>query len=288
MPLTGDLATEEEIASSATPFVKWAGGKRLLIPQLIGHLPVQPEGRRYFEPFLGGGAMFFALAPDRAILSDLNEELVDVFRTVRDDVDAVIAALRPMKYDEATYYSVRASKPRKAATRAARFIYLNKTCFNGLYRVNTKGEFNVPFGRHTNVLVCDELQLLAASEALAVTDLSVADFGLTARRAREGDLMYFDPPYTTAHTNNGFIEYNQRVFSWEDQRRLARVALGLVERGVLVAISNADHPSITALYESDRFLINRIQRPSTMAGNSKHRFVATELLIVGGEVEALK
>jgi DNA adenine methylase len=189
-------------------------------------MPPLTPGRRYVEPFLGGGAMFFALCPERALLADLNKELIDVFRTVRDEVDSVIKALRPLKNNEDTYYAIRASKPRNAAMKAARFIYLNKTCFNGLYRVNTRGEFNVPFGRHgAQLVICDERQLRAASEALAATDFDSADFGATVRRARAGDLVYFDPPYTTAHTNNGFIEYNQRVFSWADQRRLARVAL---------------------------------------------------------------
>jgi DNA adenine methylase len=271
-----------EISSSAGPFVKWAGGKRLMLPKLLVHMPPLRDGRRYIEPFLGGGAMFFALRPERALLADLNRELIDVFSAVRNDVDGVIRALRPLKNEEATYYAVRASKPRNAAAKAARFIYLNKTCFNGLYRVNTKGEFNVPFGQHgRQLLVCDERQLRAASEALAGIELDSADFGATVRRSRAGDLVYFDPPYTTAHTNNGFIEYNQRVFSWDDQRRLARIALKLVRRGVDVAVSNADHPAITALYAGECFQIHRIARASTMAGNPKHRFAATELLIVG-------
>jgi DNA adenine methylase len=280
--LTDRELGSERTERTATPFVKWAGGKRLLIPNLLRHLPSIESGRRYLEPFLGGGAMFFALCPDRALLSDLNAELVEVFEAVRDDVDGVIEALRPMKNDEESYYAARSSRPRKPTTRAARFIYLNKTCFNGLYRVNTKGEFNVPFGRHgSNLVVCDEPQLRAASRGLSGAEIEVSDFGPIARRARAGDLVYFDPPYTTAHTNNGFIEYNQRVFSWEDQRRLAKVALGLVKRGVRVAISNADHPAITALYTDSRFEVHRITRASTMAGNSKHRFSATELLIVG-------
>jgi DNA adenine methylase len=277
-----DEVRESATHSSAKPFVKWAGGKRLVLPKLLPHMPPVQPGRRYIEGFLGGGAMFFALQPERGLLADLNGELIDVFRAVRDQVDLVIKALRPLRNDEATYYAVRASRPRNAATKAARFIYLNKTCFNGLYRVNTRGEFNVPFGRHgQQLLVCDENQLLAASRALAGTDLAAADFGATVRRSRPGDLVYLDPPYTTAHANNGFIEYNQRVFSWADQRRLARVTINLVKRGVDVVVSNADHPAITALYTDACFEIHRIARASTMAGNPEHRFGATELLIVG-------
>lgn len=278
-----DELGDEQTHPSPAPFVKWAGGKRLLLSSLVDHLPSIESGRRYSEPFLGGGAMFFALRPERALLSDLNAELIEVFHAVRDDVEGVIEALRPMTNDKDIYYAARRSRPRKPATRAARFIYLNKTCFNGLYRVNTKGEFNVPFGRHgRNLVVCDESQLRAASRTLSGVDLEVSDFGPIARRTRAGDLVYFDPPYTTAHTNNGFIEYNKRVFSWEDQRRLAKVAATLVKRGVRVAISNADHPAITALYSDKCFEVHRISRASTMAGNSKHRFSATELLVVGG------
>jgi DNA adenine methylase len=274
--------TSPTTGSTAAPFVKWAGGKRLLLPKLLPLLPSLEAGRRYSEPFLGGGAVFFALQPERALLADLNAELIEVFAAVQDDVEAVVEALQPLKNDEDTYYRVRRSRPRKAATRAARFIYLNKTCFNGLYRVNTRGDFNVPFGRHgQQLLVCDVDQLTAASRALASAELAVGDFGATGRRARAGDVVYFDPPYTTAHSNNGFIEYNQRVFSWADQRRLARNALALVRRGVHVAISNADHPAITALYADRAFCLHRISRWSTMAGKPQHRFPATELLIVG-------
>jgi DNA adenine methylase len=266
------------------PFLKWAGGKRLLLPQILPHLPAIAPDRRYFEPFLGGGAMYFALEPTRGVLSDLNAELVEVFSAVRDDVDKVIRHLRPLTNDAECYYRVRSSRPRSLAARAARFIYLNKTGFNGLFRVNLQGEFNVPFGKHSEKLViCDELQLRDASLTLHDTELSVKDFGRALARAREGDLVYLDPPYTTAHSNNGFIEYNARVFSWNDQRRLASIAERLARRGVRVAISNADHPSIVQLYQPTRFSIVRISRWSTMAGNNNSRFPTTELIIVGGE-----
>jgi DNA adenine methylase len=265
------------------PFLKWAGGKRLLVPQILPHVPPLAEGRRYFEPFLGGGAMFFAFEPQQAILSDLNPELIDAFCAVRDDVDAVIRHLRPLTNDSECYYRVRSSRPRSPAGRAARLIYLNKTCFNGLFRVNLRGEFNVPFGKHTDKLViCDENQLREAALALRGSDVTVKDFGHALRRARAGDLVYLDPPYTIAHTNNGFIEYNAKVFSWADQRRLAKIALKLVERGVQIVMSNADHPSIMALYASPCFRLVRIPRWSTMAGDTKSRFATSELIIVGG------
>jgi DNA adenine methylase len=274
--------THDTITTGAEPFIKWAGGKRLLLPQILPLLPRLDAGHRYFEPFLGGGAIYFALGPARALLSDLNSELIEAFEAVRDEVDEVIRRMQRLKNNEDCYYAVRSSRPRTRPTRAARFIYLNKTCFNGLFRVNLRGEFNVPFGRHgAHHTVCDEDQLRSASRALQNAEFAVADFGRAMRRARARDLVYLDPPYTLAHVNNGFIEYNARVFSWEDQRRLASVARRLVNRGVRVAISNGDHPSITNLYDFPEFTITRVDRWSTVAGGSGFRFPTSELMIVG-------
>jgi len=247
-------------------------------------VPKPDAGAKYIEPFLGGGALFFALRPTRSVLSDMNAELVETYQAVQEEVEEVIRFLSRLNHDKESYYRVRRSKPLTRASRAARFIYLNKTCFNGLYRVNTAGEFNVPFGKHGPALVvCDIAQLRRASEALHGATVVADDFGAVLRRARSGDLVYLDPPYTIAHSNNGFIEYNAKVFSWQDQSRLARLALGLVRRNVKVAISNAEHGSIRDLYDHSEFTIHRISRKSTMAGSSEARFSAAELLIVGGE-----
>jgi DNA adenine methylase len=274
--------TQDTTTTHAEPFVKWAGGKRLLLPQILPMLPELEAEHRYFEPFLGGGAVYFALGPTRALLSDLNGELIETFEAVRDEVDEVIRRMQRLKNDEDCYYAVRSSRPRTRPTRAARFIYLNKTCFNGLFRVNLRGEFNVPFGRHgAHHVVCDENQLRSSSRALQNAEFAVADFGRAMSRARARDLVYLDPPYTLAHVNNGFIEYNARVFSWEDQRRLAAVARRLVNRGVRVAVSNGDHPSITSLYDAPEFTITRVDRWSTVAGGPRFRFPTSELMIVG-------
>jgi DNA adenine methylase len=274
--------TPATAAHTVAPFLKWAGGKRLLLPQILPLLPSMEPDRRYFEPFLGAAAVYFALEPPRAVLSDLNAELIEAFSVVREEVDRVISRLRAFTNDAECYYKVRSSRPTSAAGRAARFIYLNKTCFNGLYRVNSQGEFNVPFGKHGQKLViCDVTQLHEAALALKGAELTVSDFGATLRRAREGDLVYLDPPYTMAHTNNGFIEYNARVFSWADQRRLAALARRLVQRGVRVAVSNGDHPSIIRLYSTPEFQIERVARFSTMAGSAQSRFATSELIIIG-------
>ena len=276
------VQTEAPDRPRAEPFLKWAGGKRLLLPKLLPLMPEPDVGSKYIEPFLGGGALFFALQPTRSVLSDANAELVETYQAVQEEVEEVIRFLAQLNHDEDSYYRVRGSKPRTRASRAARFIYLNKTCFNGLYRVNTSGEFNVPFGKHGPALVvCDINQLRRASEALQGATVVADDFGAILRRARPGDLVYLDPPYTIAHSNNGFIEYNAKVFSWQDQGRLANLALGLVRRKVKVAISNAEHHSIRELYNHSEFTIHRISRNSTMAGSSEARFSAVELLIIG-------
>jgi DNA adenine methylase len=264
------------------PFLKWAGGKRLLLDRLMPHLPAVGQGSTYFEPFLGGAAVFFALKPERAVLADSNPHLVEAFEAVRDDVERVISQLRRFPVTEDAYYQVRHSRRRNRFTRAARFIYLNKLCFNGLYRENMKGDFNVPFGRHPkNHLVCDVEQLRAASAVLQSAELMTGDFQDVVERATAGDVVYFDPPYITGHTNNGFVEYNADVFAWEDQARLARVAAELVARGASVAISNAVHPSITRLYRRHG-VFRRIEIPrwSTMAGTPSKRYRTKEVLFV--------
>jgi DNA adenine methylase len=273
---------------AAEPFLKWAGGKRALLAQIRPLVPVLRSDRRYFEPFVGGGSLFFALSPRRATLADVNEDLIATFASVRADVDGVIRRLRALKYEEEAYYRVRASRPRSDVGRAARFIYLNKTCFNGLYRVNKKGEFNVPFGDHgPSLLLCDDHQLRRAARALQRARLRCQDFETTVSDAQKGDVVYFDPPYTVAHTDNGFIEYNADVFAWSDQRRLARTAAALVDSGVNVVVSNADHASILRLYDTRRrFILHRIARHSTIGASNDRRFPTTELVLVSRRAPA--
>ena len=264
------------------PFLKWAGGKRGLLHQIKPLVPQGGHDGRYFEPFLGGGSLFFALRPRRATLADVNEELIATFATVRSDVEAVIGHLKRLQYEEETYYRIRSSKPRTEVGRAARFIYLNKTCFNGLYRVNKKGEFNVPFGEHgSSLVVCDAEQLRAAAQALHGARLGCQDFETTVAQAKQGDTVYFDPPYTAAHADNGFLEYNAVVFAWEDQRRLARTASNLAASSVNVVVSNADHASILRLYDTRRlFSLHRITRHSTIGAGVDRRFPTTEVVLV--------
>jgi DNA adenine methylase len=269
---------------SAEPFLKWAGGKRVLVPQLKPIFPAELQGR-YFEPFLGAGALFFALGAPSASLSDANTELIECFEAVRDDVDSVIHYLSRLRVSEAEYYRIRARRPRSSAARAARFIYLNKACFNGLYRVNLRGEFNVPFGRQRYLRICRPRELRAASGALQQAELAARDFEKAVATAQAGDWIYFDPPYTTAHVDNGFIEYNARVFAWRDQERLAETARQLGDRGVNCVISNANHSSIMSLYRRvGGFAVRRLERWSTIAARSDRRFHARELVLLTGPV----
>jgi DNA adenine methylase len=232
------------------PFLKWVGGKGQLLSQLWPHLPERFE--RYHEPFLGGGALFFALRPRRAFLSDVNRELVDCYTAVRDEIDDVIAALRTHRYEQEHYYEVRAQNPflLSSAERAARTIFLNRTGFNGLYRVNRSGQFNVPFGRYTNPLICDEINLRACSVALQDAELKVQDFTLAGDSMLPGDLAYFDPPYVPVSATANFTGYSADGFNSNDQARLARLFGRLVERNVHALLSNADVPALRELYRS--------------------------------------
>jgi DNA adenine methylase len=232
----------------ARPFLKWAGGKQWLAP--IATALIQPEPRgRYFEPFLGGGALFFAAQPDRAVLSDLNVELICAYEALRDQVDPLIGELSRYPHDREFFYAMRTKRPRSRVRVAARLIYLNKTAFNGMYRVNAKGEFNVPFGRYRRPTICHEERLRDAAAALRRAELRCADFAQATADARAGDIVFFDPPYVTGHHNNGFRKYNAQLFSWHCQERLYDVTVNLVRRGVRVVMTNADHPAIRGLFE---------------------------------------
>jgi DNA adenine methylase len=240
----------------AKPFLKWAGGKGQLVDQFRPLFPTALPGR-YLEPFVGSAAVFFALRPPRAVLTDVNRELIDCYRAVQSDVERVIEALRSHKYEEDYYYRVRAIEPEGLAPpeRAARTIFLNKTGYNGLYRVNKKGRFNVPFGRYTNPGFChpDALDnLRACARALREVTLDVRDFAEVVRYARAGDFVYFDPPYVPASSTADFTSYVPGGFGWEAQKRLADVFGELSRKGVLAMLSNSDTPAVRELYRDFR------------------------------------
>jgi DNA adenine methylase len=234
------------------PFLKWAGGKGQLLDQLRPRLPARFG--RYFEPFAGGAALFFSLRPRRAVLADVNAELMDCYVATRDQVDAVIEALGHHRYGAADYYRVRAieGSTLPLAERAARTIYLNKTGYNGLYRVNRAGKFNVPMGRYTNPMLCDAGNLRACSIALQGVDLRVVDFEDVASRAKAGDFVYFDPPYVPVSDSADFTSYVPGGFGADQQRRLAGVFAKLARRGVYTMLSNSDTLTVRELYRDFR------------------------------------
>lgn len=265
------------------PLLKWPGGKRTLVGYLQEHIPDQFG--TYYEPFFGGGALFFALEPERAVVGDLNEELVNCYRAVQSDPDGLIRVLRTFKNDEDSYYAIRSYRPRTNLRRAARMLYLTRLCFNGIHRVNLKGDFNVPYGWKTHLETFDELAIGRASEALSGVDIRAGDFEVVTKDAAEGDVVYFDPPYTVAHANNGFVKYNERIFSWADQIRLAAHARHLASNGCTVIVSNADHDSVRDLYRGAR--VETIERHSVISASKKYRRMITECLFVLGEETTL-
>lgn len=274
-----DSQTRVESITALNPLLKWPGGKRWLVKDLVPHLD-NGEGR-YYEPFLGGAAVFLSLLPRAATLSDTNSELINAYTQVRDEPDRLVGLLKKFRNTAKCYYEVRGSSPKGGLARAARLLYLMRLSFNGIHRVNLKGEFNVPYGRKGHLTVCDEDHVFQLSRALQRAKLLVADFEVATRSAHEGDTAYFDPPYTVAHGNNGFVKYNEKIFSWDDQKRLADHARELAKRGVRVIVSNADHDSIRGLYRG--FSIRTVSRFSRIAAESRHRKEITELLLsLGG------
>lgn len=230
------------------PPIKWAGGKSQLIPQLTPLFPA--KFNTLIEPFAGGAAVFFHLRPTWAILIDSNEELVNFYRVVRDNLAQLLVDLKKHVIAKDYYYRIRAVDPGNLSDveRASRFLYLNKTCFNGLYRLNSKGQFNVPFGRYKNPRLVDESNLRLVSDALRMTLLHCDDFTVASELAVTGTFIYLDPPYHPASATSSFTSYTGRSFSESDQRRLANLYRELDRKGCLLMLSNSNTPLIRELY----------------------------------------
>ena len=274
-----NVQTEGIKVQCVVPFLKWLGGKRWLIPE-IERILVGLEFRRYLEPFLGGGSVFFSLGIRPAFLSDINAELINTYIQVRDYPDEIIRLLQHMADDVNTYYQIRKSKPRSYIGRAARFLYLNRTAFSGIYRVNENGQFNVPFGnykRGTEILWRDNV-LIKASQSLQGANIFRADFELVLKQAGSGDLIYCDPTYTAKHNNNGFRKYNEKCFSWADQVRLAKCCREAATRGATIVVSNAYHAEIEHLYKGFESLI--FERKSVVCPNPAKRSTVQEYLFI--------
>ena len=260
------------------PFVKWVGGKRQLLPQLLRHVP--ERFGRYFEPFVGGGALFFALRPPAAVLTDVNARLIRTYRGVKNDVEQVIRLLESYPHDPQFFYELRDRDVDSGtdAEVAAWFIYLNKVGFNGLYRVNRKNRFNVPFGRHKNPAICDEATLRSCSAALESAALEVADFADAVADAGPGDLVYFDPPYVPLSVTSNFTSYASGGFGPDAQVRLRDLALSLKQRGVHVILSNSSADFVRDLYQPS-FITTEVSATRLVNSKVTRRGAITELVI---------
>jgi DNA adenine methylase len=267
------------------PFLKWPGGKSRMIGRIVSHLP--DHIATYYEPFLGGGAVFFEMAREKrfvkAVLSDLNPELMNCYRVVKEDVDDLLKALRRPEYVYAkeAYLKVRAVKPSEIGPveRAARFVYLNRTCFNGLYRENLDGEFNVPFGRYENPVIVDEPALRAASEALQSATLACCGFESALSGAVPGDAAYLDPPYLPISKTSSFTAYNKGGFGEEGHRRLASEFTRLWRAGIPVVLSNSSAPLALELYKGFETL--KLTGSRSVGGPASYRKPVKEIIVYG-------
>lgn len=264
------------------PVVKWAGGKTKLLGELTSRAP--KSFRRYYEPFLGGAAMFFRMAPQVAVLTDRNADLINMYRCVAWNVEAVIRRLGKHKrmHDQEYYYQVRerwndSSRTMADVERAATFLYMNKTCYNGLWRVNSKGGFNVPAGRYRNPQIFDPAVLRAASRQLQRAELRAGHFADGVECAEAGDFVYFDPPYHPINDTAKFTSYTADSFDEDDQHELAAVARALASRGCHVMISNSDTPFIRKLYKD--FRISKVQCPRAINSRADKRGLISEVIV---------
>jgi len=272
-----EVPQKNEIA--IVPPLKWAGGKRWFVSNHQDLLP--KKFNKYIEPFLGSGAVFFSVQPEKSLISDLNPELINLYEVIRDEPVKLEKKLKEHQWKHSTdyYYAMRALKPRNKITAAARTLYLNRTCWNGLYRVNLKGEFNVPKGtKDTVVLDTDDFSKL--SDILGKAEIKCQDFQKSVDAAEEGDFLFVDPPYTVAHNNNGFVKYNQNLFSWDDQLRLRDALMAAVQRGVEVVLTNAAHNSVKEIYSNFDQLV--VERAGVISGLKSSRGKYEELVIKWG------
>lgn len=265
-------------SEESRPFLKWAGGKRQLLPQLMSRIPTSYN--RYFEPFVGAGALFFALRPPKATLSDANERLIRTYIGIRDNVHAVVELLSQYPNQKEFFLSQRERDIDSStnAEIAAWMLYLNRTGYNGLYRVNRQGKFNVPFGRYERPKICDAQNLCACSRLLRDVSLLVADFETVVEEAQAGDFVYFDPPYVAASRYSDFSRYTPGGFSDADQVRLRNVAAKLKNRGVHVLLSNSDTDDVRHLY-SNGFEVFTVSAPRFINSQANGRGNVPELLI---------
>lgn len=270
------------------PFLKWAGGKRQLVPEIKSYVP--KKYNTYYEPFVGGGALLFELQPPKATISDSNSELINCYEVIRNSLDELINYLREHENEESYYYSIRnwdrkfdEYKRMSPAIRASRIVYLNKTCYNGLFRVNSQGQFNVPFGRYKNPNILDEAVLKAVNKYLAGNQVTIlhSDFERAVKDARKGDFVYFDPPYDPVSDTASFTGYDVNGFNKDEQIRLKKVFNELTEKGCKVLLSNAYTDFILNLYKE--YKIAKVSATRAINSNALKRGRVDEILVFNYE-----
>lgn len=275
------------IAEKPKPFVKWVGGKRQLLAQ-FRRLNLYPPEKfdiktgRYFEPFVGGGAVFFDLLPKEGYLSDLNKELVTTYNVIKNDANGLVKSLKKHKTDKEYFLEIRAQDPKALSDLnvASRFIFLNRTCFNGMYRVNSKGGFNVPHGKYSNPLICDEDNLKKVSKALQHVEIKHQDYKGVLTKAKKGDFIYFDPPYYPVSKTASFTSYTAESFLDKEQIELRDTVLELSKRGCFVMLSNSDTPFINKIYSGFKGIrISKVEAGRSINSNGSGRGKITEVLV---------
>lgn len=265
-----DNTAKKVVAITAKPILKWAGGKTQMLSELLPKVPASYG--RYIEPFFGGGALFFALQPENAVIADSNPELINMYRQIAGNVDEVIKILKQYENTSEMFYAVRNLRweDLPEAEAAARTIYLNRTCFNGLYRVNKSGQFNVPFGKYTNPKICDEDGLRAAAEALKKAEIVCGDYFLVLEYyAKPGDFVFLDPPYLPISEYADFKRYTKEQFYEEDHIELSKMVMRLHERGCHVILTNSNHPLVHELYAPFQIDVIQTKRYISCSGNSR-------------------
>lgn len=273
------------IEEKAKPFVKWVGGKRQLLKQfrLMNLYPPESfdsKNSRYFEPFVGGGAVFFDLLPEKAFLSDLNSDLVITYNVIKNDIEALIKSLKKHKYEKDYFLKVRAVNLNTDIEIASRFIFLNRTCFNGMYRVNSKGQFNVPFGKYSNPLICDEQNLRRVSESLKDVEIKCQDYKEVLKEAKKGDFIYFDPPYYPVSKTASFTSYTSESFMDKEQTELRDTFVELSKRGCYVMLSNSDTPFINKIYSGLKGIhVTKVKAGRAINSKAGGRGKITEVLV---------
>ncbi len=265
------------------PFLKWAGGKRQLIPQMKNYFP--KSFNKYIEPFVGGGAIFFYMLPEKAILIDINEELINCFKVIKHKVEELIDLLKNHKNEKEYYYQIRnldrnpeVYKKLSDVEKASRTIYLNRCCYNGLYRVNSKGQFNVPFGRYKNPNFCDEKNLEAVSSALKNVNVLRGSFEVCLDYAEKDDFIYFDPPYQPISQTSSFTSYTKENFGIESQRKLFSVFKSLDNRGCKLLLSNSYNDFILDLFNDYQIILLNAKR--AINSNATKRGIIKEVLVL--------